>query len=126
MKSYFKCEKYLVAPMATKYKVCMARLCLSCHKLEIETGRYHKPYPNPRMTEYAHNVLLAELKTRHIFIFSCKKYDALRTRLYSNLQDINVTLNVHDQNALKILDCDDIRVLLCLGRFISQCLLLRS
>ncbi len=43
------------------------------------------------------NVILAGLKTRHIFFFSCEKYDTLRIRVYWDLQDINFILNVHDR-----------------------------
>ncbi len=126
MKSSFKYEKYLVAPMPTKYKVCMARFRLSCHKLEIETGRCHKPYPKPAHERICRQCPSGRVEDEAHFLLSCEKYDTLKTRLYTDLQDINVTPNVHDPNALKILDCDDTRVLLCLGRYISQCLLLRS
>ena len=120
MKSSFKCEKYLVAPMPTKYKVCMARLRLSCHKLEIETGRYHKPYPKPAHERICRQCPSGRVEDEAHFLFSCEKYDTLRKRLYSDLQDINVTLNEHDPSALKIFDCDDTRVQLCLGRYIAM------
>ncbi len=48
----------------------------------------------------------------HFLFFPVKIHDTLRKRLYSDLQDVNVTLNDHDPNALKIFDCDDTRVLL--------------
>ncbi len=110
-------------PVVNIFKAWMARLRLSCHKLELAAIISHTP--NPRMREYADNVLLARVKDEAHFLFSCEKYDTIRTRLDSDLQDINVTFSVHDPNALKIFDCDDIRVILCLGRYISQCLLLR-
>ncbi len=102
MKSSFECEKYLVAPMPNKYKVCMARLRLSCHKLEIETGCYHKPYAKPAHERICRQSPSGRAEGESHFLFSCEKYDTLRKRLYSDLQYIDVTLNDHDPNALKI------------------------
>ncbi len=59
--------------MPAKHKMYMAGLRLSCQKLEMETGGYHKPYSKPAHEKvYADSVLLAGLKTRHILLFPVK------------------------------------------------------
>ncbi len=59
--------------MPTKYKVCMARFCLSCHKLEIETGRYHKPYPKRAHERICRQCPSGRVEDQAHFLFSCEK-----------------------------------------------------
>ena len=47
LKSKFEQEPYLSIVANVKHRVVLTRLRLSCHRLEIEVGRYHKPIPIP-------------------------------------------------------------------------------
>ena len=46
-KDEFHLEHYLKCQLPNKHRVALAKLRVTCHKLAIETGRYHKPAPLP-------------------------------------------------------------------------------
>ena len=46
-KDQFQLEHYLKCQLPNKHRAALTKLRVSCHKLAIETGRYHKPAPLP-------------------------------------------------------------------------------
>ena len=62
----------------SKYRTAFTRFRLSAHRLCIETGRWHKPYPIPRNERKC--ILCNTLEDEFHFLLECDLYKDLRIR----------------------------------------------
>lgn len=72
----FSFKMYLDTVSIQKYRIAMTRLRVSSHRLEVETGRWHKPNPvpvNERKCKYCH-----KLEDEFHFVLECPLYTELR------------------------------------------------
>ena len=77
LKSKFEQEPYLSIVANVKHRVALTRLRLSCHGLEIEVGRYHKPTSTPVPLR-----LCQMVEDEIHFICVCLRFLTLRQELF--------------------------------------------
>ena len=88
-----------------KQRVALTRLRISCHSLEIERGRYHKPASTPAHLRLCKDCESVEDELH--FVCVCPKYDLLREHLVSIVCNDNpnfVFLSVNDKFLRQALD----------------------
>ena len=79
-KSRFQLEGYLSQVKVAMYRTALTKLKVSCHRVQIELGRYHKPHsipPEQRLCKLC-NCIEDELH----FLCVCPVYNNLRVELY--------------------------------------------
>ena len=79
-KVVFAWEHYLSAVTNRSHLTALARFRTSCHSLEIETGRYHKP-PIPCEQRVCRICKSGEVEDEHHFVLDCQPLDHLRHNL---------------------------------------------
>ena len=84
-KTIYKYENYLTQVKNIKHRVALTKLRISSHKLQIERGRYKKPYTKPedRTCPKCQTCMEDE---KH-FLIKCSLYDNLREILFKKLTD---------------------------------------
>ena len=60
-KENFQLEYYLTAVATVKYRIALKKIRVSCHRLAIKSGQYHKPASLPVDQPYNN-----KLKTKYI------------------------------------------------------------
>ena len=80
-KSKFEQEPYLSIVANVKHRVALTRLRLSCHRLEIEVGRYHKPTPTPVPLRLCRRCQMVEDEIH--FIYVCPRFSTLCQELFA-------------------------------------------
>ena len=96
----------------------LTRLRISCHSLEIERGRYHKPASIPAHLRLCKDCESVEDELH--FVCVCPKYDSLREHLVSIVCNDNpnfVFLSVNDK-FLNLMQALDSHVLTALTKFV--------
>ena len=104
----------------------LTRLRISCHNLEIERGRYHKPASTPAHLRLCKDCESVEDELH--FICVCPKYDSLREHLVSIVCNDNpnfVFLSVNDK-FLYLMQALDPYVLTALAKFVFMSFKLHS
>ena len=81
LKSKFEQEPYLSIVANVKHRVALTRLRLSCHRLEIEVIRYHKPTPTPVPLRLCRRCQMVEDEIH--FICVCPRFSTLRQELFA-------------------------------------------
>ena len=81
LKSKFEQEPYLSIMANVKHRVALTQLRLSCHRLEIEVGRYHKPTPTPVPLRLCRRCQMVEDEIH--FICVCPRFLTLRQELFA-------------------------------------------
>ncbi len=79
-KSHFQLETYLLQVKVAKFRIALTKLRVSCHKLQIEMGRYHKPAsipPDQRLCELCQNK-----EDELHFLCVCPAYEEQREELF--------------------------------------------
>ena len=89
-KTIFELEPYLYLTKIIKHWVALPRLRISCHGLEIERGRYHKPTSTPAHLRMCKDCESVEDELH--FVCVCPKYDLLREHLVSIVCNDNPNL----------------------------------
>ena len=103
----------------------LTRLRISCHSLEIERGRYHKPASTPAHLRLCKDCESVEDELN--FVCVCPKYDSLREHLVSIVCNDNpnfVFLSVNDK-FLNLMQALDSHVLTALSKFVFMSFKLR-
>ena len=72
----FNFKSYLDIITVKKFRTSLSRLRISSHRLEIETGRWHKPEKTPRSERKCQ--LCNTLEDEFHFIFECPLYHDIR------------------------------------------------
>ena len=77
-------ESYLDHVTIVKHLVALTRLRVSCHSLEIEVGRYHRP---PCVTPLRQRVCQTcqVLEDEMHFVCVCPRFSSLRVELFSSV-----------------------------------------
>ena len=104
----------------------LTRLRISCHSLEIERGRYHKPASTPAHLRLCKDCESVEDELH--FVCVCPKYDSLREHLVSIVCNDNpnfVFLSVNDK-FLNLMQALDSHVLTALTKFVFMSFKLHS
>ena len=117
-KTTFELEPYLYLTKIIKHRVALTRLRISCHSLEIERGRYHKPASTPAHLRLCKDCESVEDELH--FVCVCPKYDLLREHLVSIVCNDNpnfVFLSVNDK-FLNLMQALDSHVLTALSKFV--------
>ncbi len=79
-KTEFQLEGYLTHVHITKYRVALTRLRVSCHNLQIELGRFHKPSIPPEQRLCAH---CQQVEGEIHFLCVCPVYHSQREEVFS-------------------------------------------
>ena len=74
----FKLQSYLDNVNVSKFSYALSRLCLSSHRLEVESGRWVKPNPIPLNERKCLNCKVLEDECH--FVLECLLYDDLRKK----------------------------------------------
>ena len=125
-KTTFELEPYLYLTKIIKHRVALTRLRISCHSLEIERGRYHKPASTPADLRLCKDCESVEDELH--FVCVCPKYDLLREHLVSIVCNDNpnfVFLSVNDK-FLNLMQALDSHVLTALSKFVFMSFKLHS
>ena len=69
-------QSYLNNVNLSKYRIVLSRLRLSSHRLNVETGRWHKPNPIPFDERKCINC--ESLEDEYHFIIECQLYTVIR------------------------------------------------
>ena len=80
-KTVFAWEHYLSAVTNRSHLIALARFRTSCHGLQIEVGRYHKP-PIPPELRYCTVCKSGEVEDECHFIHDCKPLEQFRQDLF--------------------------------------------
>ena len=91
-KTTFELEPYLYLTKIIKHLVALTRLRISCHSLEIERGRYHKPASTSAHLRLCKDCESVEDELN--FVCVCPKYDSLREHLVSIVCNDNPIYNI--------------------------------
>ena len=92
----YEYESYLTVVSIPKYQIALTKLRTSCHCLEIEVGRYHKPTSTPPDLRLC--TVCEEAENEVHFVCDCLRYQALREDLYSVVStDIPEFIHCHLQ-----------------------------
>ena len=81
-KTVFAWEHYLSAVTNRSHLIALARFQTSCHGLQIEVGRYHKP-PIPPELHYCTVCKSGEVENECHFIHDCKPLEQFWQDLHS-------------------------------------------
>ena len=125
-KTTFELEPYLYLTKIIKHQMVLTRLRISCHYLEIERGRYHKPASTPAHLRLCKDYESVEDELH--FVCVCPKYDSLREHLVSIVCNNNrnfVFLSVNDK-FLYLIQALDPLVLTGLAKFVCMSFKLHS
>ena len=97
---------------------------ISCHKLQIEIGRYHKIPQEERICEYCD---LNEVEDEYHFSLSCKYYEKYRNDLISNLQNFPIPTSFHHKDDLQsIISSKDSTLINTFSKFLQLCFIKRN
>ena len=78
--SEFRFQPYLNIINVTKFRTAVTRLRVSSHRLEIETGKWHKPNKIPRVDRKCSECNL--LEDEYHLLFECVLYNDLRKQYF--------------------------------------------
>ena len=78
----FDREKYLSVLKSFEQRRCLTQLCISCHQLKIETGRYQGTLLQDRKCECCSS---GEVEDEYHFLFHCNKLENDRNRLLKEI-----------------------------------------
>ncbi len=128
-KNIFHREEYLVQQNVINRKN-TSRLRMSCHKLEIEAGRYSSKNKIRINSEdrICRNCNIDEIEDECHFICVCSKYQNERDKLFNYMEEY--CLDFKDLNGFKkyvaVMSCQDKKIIKTLGEYISKCFNIRS
>ena len=122
-------EQYLNVVTSKVLRSKFAQLRLSCHKLEIEMGRYVKPrdkkVPKDRICRYC---TLNDCEDEFHFLLKCNCYMTERSKFLNDLQLIFPHIQLYEDKRLYtwLMGNMNKNVILLLSKYIYSCFLLRS
>ena len=121
IKKYFGMEPYLhvYLKLPVKQRVVLTRFRTSCHNLEIEPGRHHRPYipPEHRLCRHCNG---QETQDEVHHLFRCANFDRECAKMYEELEKFVLKLSFRsEEEMLNILFCSgDRRVYSALANFL--------
>ena len=118
---------YLSHVTNTKYRVALTKLRISNHRLEVEMGRYRKPYLiyEQRICP----VCNAGIENEKHFLIRCPLYDKYRKELANNIEK-NTGINIDSMNAdyrfLFLINPKSVFLQKTVSAYIHKCMLIRE
>ena len=124
-KQQFKCEDYLHACTNISHRRSFTRLRLSCHKLEIEVGRYNNVDVVDRICKYCN---LNQCEDEEHFLIQCDLYKTPREILFIYIIKIFPSFNKlnNHQKFVFLMSTNDKMLVNKIAMFINECLDTRS
>ena len=125
-KSRFELESYLSQVKVAKYRIALTKLRVSCHRLQIELGRYHKPCSIPPEQRLCKSCNCIEDEVH--FVCVCPVYNDLRDELYTIIVKSNPSfmyLSTRDK-FIRLLTSKNTAVVNSLAKFVHLAFKLHS
>ena len=85
-KSTYAWENYLSWVTIRAHRITLSRLRTSCHQLEIEVGRHHKPPIPENKSKYCST---SSIDNKTHFLLECPATDSLRQTLWNTVQSLH-------------------------------------
>lgn len=119
-KTNFTLEPYLSLSIP-KYRQSLSKFRLSSHALEIEMGRYTRPF-TPAEERKCKICNQNQVEDEIHFLLVCKKYDGIRSELKSSLNAYMDNLNLLDLQSqfTKIMSCTAEDVIHAVGKYLYK------
>ena len=87
-KSTLAWENFLSWVTIRAHRIALSRLQTSCHQLEIEVGRHHKP-PIPENERICKYCSTSSIDNETHFLLECPATDSLRQTLWNTVQSVH-------------------------------------
>ena len=123
-KDNFELEYYLTAVPTVRYRIALTKICVSCHRLAIETGRYQKPTSLPINQRLC--TLCNQVEDEIHLICVCKRNAHLRIDFFSFVQSLYPSFQfmLPKEKVIYIMQNKDFVVINNFAAFIYRSLLL--
>ena len=125
-KNNYKLENYLCMKVDKHLIFNLAKLRISNHQLEIETGRYQKKVIDQRLCKVCNQNGMVEDEFH--FLLTCKAYQAERNEFFTEINAIIVPFESYtsQEQFLFLMSTNDTEVIMLLIYFIEKCLQIRQ
>ena len=125
-KNNYKLENYLCMKVDKHLIFNLAKLRISNHQLEIETGRYQKKVIDQRLCKLCNQNGMVEDEFH--FLLTCKAYQAERNEFFTKINAIIVPFESYtsQEQFLFLMSTNDTEVIMLLIYFIEKCLQIRQ
>ena len=125
-KTTFTKEPYLTDCQNSAHRKSFAKLRLSAHKLQIETGRYSKERlpPDKRLCTICNN---NECEDEFHFVMCCAKYSNLRQNLFQTVEKLYPHFKMlnNDSRFIWLMANADSKIINLIAKFIHECFQVR-
>jgi len=126
-KHSFEWESYLTYIKSPPLRTALCRFRISCHSLEIERGRYHRPKPLPADQRFCPSCqqLGRKLVEDEVhFLMCCRAYAEERLKLFDVVADFIPSFKYHDPQIQfeLLMSCTSRSVVLKLAQFVFVCM----
>ena len=126
-KHSFEWESYLTYIKSPPLRTALCRFRISCHSLEIERGRYHRPKPLPADQRFCPSCqqLGRKLVEDEVhFLMFCRAYAEERLKLFDVVADFIPSFKYHDPQIQfeLLMSCTSRSVVLKLAQFVFVCM----
>lgn len=119
-KTEYKYESYLDNVTIVKHRIDFTRLRISDHNLEIEKGRYRKPYVKPQ--DRICLMCKREMEDEIHFLLRCPRYESIRQNFYQNIKSVGKVNHLESEKAVfKNLMSPTNEIAPKVAKFISEC-----
>ena len=118
-------EPYLYVGLSLKQRTILTRFRVSCHSLEIELGRHHRPYV-PAEARLCKQCTLGEPQDEVHHLFRCTKWSDQREILFDKLDTMIpnfMSEGTELERLQKIFNSVDKKVLIILSNFLLNTML---
>lgn len=103
-----------------KHRIDFTRLRISDHNLEIEKGRYRKPYVKPQ--DRICLMCKREMEDEIHFLLRCPRYESIRQNFYQNIKSVGKVNHLESEKAVfKNLMSPTNEIAPKVAKFISEC-----
>ena len=119
-------EKYICVELDKHLIFNLAKLRISNHQLEIETGRYKKKVIIKRLCKVCNKN--GCVKDEFHFLMTCKAYQTERNEIFTKLNAFIVPFESYtsQEQLLFLMSTNDTEVIMLLMQFIEICLQIRQ
>ena len=125
-KNNYKMENYICVKLDKHLNFNLAKLRISNHQLEIETGRYKKKVIDQRLCKiYNENGCVED---EFHFLMTCKAYQTERNEFFTKVNAFIVPFESYtsQEQFLFLMSTNDTEVIMLLMHFIEICLQIRQ
>ena len=124
-KTQYKYESYLDNVTIVKHRINFTRLRISDHNLEIEKGRFRKPYVKPQNRICP--LCKKEMEDEIYFLLRCPRYENIRKIFTQNIKSLGNVNSLESEKAVfKKLMSPTNEIAPKVAKFISECNKMRN